>query len=1185
MTTTPQTQDLPTTSISPIEAYRKKLLIPMFENIPRRLKAGRFYVVWLLKMRGENIGKPLFRARAFNETGTAYFAKSTLPESWSSFPSAVKAYLSGQFDGLGTVFTIERGIIFIDLDHCVDEDGKLLPAAQEIIDLLNSYSEYSPSNEGAHVFIIGTLPPDTQHRFNYKGIDIEIYSSDRYSTLTGHRIPNTPPDLEERQAEIEDFVQRLNAQTNETTVVCVCVCGNRLDGEETGPCTCATRTIESTLTHIDDTSDASGCTDQASPARHEQSDRTETKVIPFRETHVSGNIQQSAASIREEDLPREDQLVLMKARGAKNAPTFNALWEGGDPNRDRRKDKTVSAADFEFINILLYWTNDNEAQAERLFKASRRYRSKHDEISGKKQYTNLQVSIHNAVERRHRVRTPRQPVATAKPETKQADPEEPHEAGQPLGNKQNGKRAPVHQERRFPHDQPWTKVNETPEQRTQKLYGISSRVASQVEDFISNGEQGLYVANVAPGAGKTHAVAELGASHRSGSDPLNIAWIADRLDMINSVPAFSGYRQILGCNKNNCRDGYLLHSYYGESGYNALAVHQRHQFQCKANPGYAGYVQQYNGIGSAVYQLPHVRTHHPAGHLGIIIDELDLTKWLPERTITPSRIQRALKVFTTNSTSDQLLRQVEATITDAMQAKQRLYGRTFFEALDKRCSGQLVQWIEELASDPRNLNTHPWHDLEEDDPDAQILEAMTLAPVVLPHILVALHKEKDQWQQNTDWNSCLRVGPSPQGWALHITERLTFTPGEQGLPSRAILDATADADILSLLFKEQITIERAQIDPPPDTRHIAVRTTPKGIPKRYGKTALTRGVKDGKINHNLKRAIAEARYILDQEDPGGQLRGTTQKVGLISYQGCVDALGEALGIQEHRRLHFWAARGSNDLEDCEILLVIGTPTLAPSTVARMARALWQDDPIPISEEFKADDQGVKHYTDPRMQRLNDHLTRAELTQCAHRSRALRQARTVITFCMGDIDYLPATETITDLPRLTAEGKDASAISRQDERSKLDQAREQIEQDGKTVHMMTVRDLKATAHVSTDAASEYLQEARGLGQEQDGHTHTHTTVVSFVPENANIITLANSGTDLPHNTAPPSVEQTILGYGKATDYVSLVVGDVQIGAGSPAWYRFVWMVGPTQVQRQAVCDFIVQQGASPPSIVG
>jgi hypothetical protein len=265
--------------------------------------------------------------------------------------------------------------------------------------------------------------------------------------------------------------------------------------------------------------------------------------------------------------------------------------------------------------------------------------------------------------------------------------------------------------------------------------------------------------------------------------------------------------------------------------------------------------------------------------------------------------------------------------------------------------------------------------------------------------------------------------------------------------------------------------------------------------------------------------------------------------------------------------------------------VIGTPTLAPGTVARLARALWQDDPVPISEEFKADDQNIKHYTDPRMQRLNDHLTRAELTQCAHRSRALRQARTVITFCMGDIDYLPATETITDLPRLTTEGKDASAISRQDEQAKLDQARETLEQDGKTVHMMTVRDLKSTAHVSTDAASEYLQEARGLAVEQDQHTNTHTTVVSFVPENAIITTLANSGTETPHNTAPPSVEQAILDYGKATDYVSLVVGDAQIGAGPPAWYRFVWMAGPTQAQRQAVYDFIVQQGASPPSLVG
>jgi hypothetical protein len=62
-------------------------------------------------------------------------------------------------------------------------------------------------------------------------------------------------------------------------------------------------------------------------------------------------------------------------------------------------------------------------------------------------------------------------------------------------------------------------------------------------------------------------------------------------------------------------------------------------------------------------------------------------------------------------------------------------------------------------------------------------------------------------------------------------------------------------------------------------------------------------------------------------------------------------------------------------------------------------------------------------------------------------------------------------------------------------------------------------------------------------------------------------------------AQPSIEQTILDYGKATGYAPIVVGDTSIGMGSSAWYRFVWMAGPTKEQRQAVYDFIIQRSPS------
>lgn len=103
--------------------------------------------------------------------------------------------------------------------------------------------------------------------------------------------------------------------------------------------------------------------------------------------------------IREEDLPLGDQLVLDKARAAKNATTFIDLWYGGDPKG--RND--LNAADWDLILLLLYWTGDNSShdtshQVERLFQASHRYRrEKTDRPTAKSgRYTYLQMSIYNA---------------------------------------------------------------------------------------------------------------------------------------------------------------------------------------------------------------------------------------------------------------------------------------------------------------------------------------------------------------------------------------------------------------------------------------------------------------------------------------------------------------------------------------------------------------------------------------------------------------------------------------------------------------------------------------------------------------------------------------------------------------------------------------------------------------------
>jgi len=123
---------------------------------------------------------------------------------------------------------------------------------------------------------------------------------------------------------------------------------------------------------------------------------------------------------------------------------------------------------------------------------------------------------------------------------------------------------------------------------------------------------------------------------------------------------------------------------------------------------------------------------------------------------------------------------------------------------------------------------------------------------VLPQLWLALALELLRWHTQGDWNSRLRSGQTWSGpeMALHLTSARCFGTGAKGVPPpRGLLDATGDEELLALLFEMEVAMVRAEDDPPPNTRYIAVRT---GM--RFGKTSLT-----ARHGRDLARAIAECR--------------------------------------------------------------------------------------------------------------------------------------------------------------------------------------------------------------------------------------------------------------------------------------------------------------------------------------
>lgn len=147
----------------------KKIL----EFIPEYLKQRNNWVFWKLeKIDGK------FTKRPYN-VRTGKFAMSNNPDTWCSYKEAMSKFDRSIYDGLGFVFDTQSNLVFIDLDHCI-EDGKVNVFASNIINkFTNTYAEISQSGTGIHIICNGTLEKAL------KKPEIEMYSTGRFVALTG----------------------------------------------------------------------------------------------------------------------------------------------------------------------------------------------------------------------------------------------------------------------------------------------------------------------------------------------------------------------------------------------------------------------------------------------------------------------------------------------------------------------------------------------------------------------------------------------------------------------------------------------------------------------------------------------------------------------------------------------------------------------------------------------------------------------------------------------------------------------------------------------------------------------------------------------------------------------------------------------------------------------------------------
>ena len=277
------------------------------DGIPDELKWCDQWVAWRLENRNGKWTKPPWDPLANKP------AKSTDPSTWGSFEDVLEAYrTSNRWSGVGFVFSADDPYCGVDLDHCRDPGtGAIEPWAAEIIAMLATYTEVSPSGTGVKLIGKGSLPGIRRRKGN-----IEMYDGARYFTITGHHVEGAPHTVQD----INESIQTIYATVFETSS------GKR-----------------KMVTHNAD----------------QVTETNECNMI-LKNTDPVPGIAEGQTTMANTYSPPTDDMVLARAMDAGNGSKLRSLW-GGDHSGYRSQ----SEADASMACILAFWSRD-PAQVKRI---------------------------------------------------------------------------------------------------------------------------------------------------------------------------------------------------------------------------------------------------------------------------------------------------------------------------------------------------------------------------------------------------------------------------------------------------------------------------------------------------------------------------------------------------------------------------------------------------------------------------------------------------------------------------------------------------------------------------------------------------------------------------------------------------------------------------------------------------
>lgn len=157
----------------------------IYDNLPQYVREQGLFCCWKYEGRDDKKTKVPY------DPLTGGRAKSNDPNSFTDYDKACKSSINGNYDGIG--LGIFRDICAIDIDHCVDNNGKLSELAESVASMMQSYTELSPSGTGIRILFQAKdfkYDKELYYIMNQK-LGLEIYvagATSKYVTVTGNQI-------------------------------------------------------------------------------------------------------------------------------------------------------------------------------------------------------------------------------------------------------------------------------------------------------------------------------------------------------------------------------------------------------------------------------------------------------------------------------------------------------------------------------------------------------------------------------------------------------------------------------------------------------------------------------------------------------------------------------------------------------------------------------------------------------------------------------------------------------------------------------------------------------------------------------------------------------------------------------------------------------------------------------------